>query len=68
VNNAPRFWLSLRKGEKGKGGLKIKGVGKENYQEGTLVPKQSERWRAGAENYSSEQKSDLQILPSSGVS
>jgi hypothetical protein len=36
VNNAPRFWQSLRKGEKGKGGLKINGVVKENYQEGDI--------------------------------
>ena len=27
VNNAPRFWLNLRKGEKEKGGLNINGVG-----------------------------------------
>jgi hypothetical protein len=39
VNNAPRFWLSLRKGEKGKGGLKINGVGEGELPGGGISSK-----------------------------
>ncbi len=39
VNNAPRFWLSLKKEKKEKVGSIKTELGKENYQEGDISSK-----------------------------